>query len=55
MLIYNIVAGILSLILIGFVLLAILHVLNVVFVIIAAVRASEGQLYRYPLTIRLIS
>jgi uncharacterized Tic20 family protein len=55
MLIYNIVAGILCLILIGFVLLAILHVLNVVFVIIAALRASEGQLYRYPLTIRLIA
>jgi uncharacterized Tic20 family protein len=54
MLIYNIVAGILCLILIGFVLLAILHVLNVVFVIIAAVRASDGQMYRYPLTIRLI-
>ena len=55
MLIYNIVAGILCLILIGFALLAILHVVNVVFVIIAAVRASEGQLYRYPLTLRLIS
>ena len=55
MLIYSIVAGILCLILIGFALLAILHVLNVVFVIIAAVRASDGQLYRYPLTIRLIA
>ncbi|MEN3370697.1 MAG: uncharacterized protein V7609_2840 [Verrucomicrobiota bacterium] len=55
MLIYSIVAGILCLILIGFALLAILHVLNVVFVIIAAIRASEGQLYRYPFTLRLIS
>ena len=55
MLIYNVVAGILCLVLIGFVLLAILHVLNVVFVIIAAFRASEGQMYRYPLTIRLVS
>jgi uncharacterized Tic20 family protein len=54
MLIYNVVAGILCLILIGFALLAVLHVLNVVFVIIAATRASEGQLYRYPLTLRLI-
>ena len=35
MLIYNVVAGILCLIVIGFVLLAVLHVLNVVFVIIA--------------------
>ena len=55
MLIYNVVAGILCLIVIGFVLLAILHLLNVVFVIIAAMRASEGQIYRYPLTLRLIS
>ena len=55
MLIYNVVAGILCLIVIGFVLLAILHVLNVVFVIIASLRASEGQMYRYPLTLRLIS
>jgi uncharacterized Tic20 family protein len=54
MLIYNVVAGILCLIAIGFVLLAILHVLNVVFVIIAAMRASEGQMYRYPVTLRLI-
>src|SRR5467141_3367751 len=55
MLIYNVVAGILCLILIGFFLLAILHILNVVFVIIAAMRASEGRIYRYPLTLRLIS
>ena len=54
MLIYNLVAGVLCLLLIGFALLAILHILNVVFVIIAALKASEGQLYRYPLTIRLI-
>ena len=55
MLIYNVVAGILCLLVIGFALLAVLHVLNVVFVIIAALRASEGQMYRYPLTLRLIA
>ena len=55
MLIYNVVAGILCLIVIGFVLLAVLHVLNVVFVIIASLRASEGQMYRYPLTLRLLN
>ena len=55
MLIYSVVAGILCLILIGFALLAILHVLNVVLVIIAAIRTSDGQMYRYPLTLRLIS
>ena len=55
MLIYNLVAGVLCLVLIGFALLAILHILNVVFVIIAALKASEGQMYRYPLTLRLIN
>src|SRR5205809_3531664 len=55
MLIYSIISGILCLVLIGFVLLAILHVLNVVFVIIASIRASEGNFYRYPLTIRFLN
>lgn len=55
MLIYNLVSGVLCLVLIGFALLALLHILNVVFVIIAALKASEGQMYRYPLTIRLIN
>lgn len=54
MLLYNIVAGILCLVLIGFALLAILHLLNLVLVIIASIRASEGKLYRYPFTLRLI-
>jgi uncharacterized Tic20 family protein len=55
MLIYSIISGILCLVLIGFVLLAILHVLNVVFVIIASIRASEGRFYRYPFTIRFLN
>jgi uncharacterized Tic20 family protein len=55
MMIYSVIAGILCLILVGFVLLPILHLLNVVLVVIAAMRTSEGQMYRYPLTIRLIS
>ena len=54
MLIYSIIAGILMFVLIGFILLPLVHVLNVVFVIIASLRASEGQLYRYPLTIRFL-
>jgi uncharacterized Tic20 family protein len=55
MLLYNIVAAILCLVLIGFVLLPVLHILNVVFVILAAVKVSEGEMYRYPLTIRLLN
>jgi uncharacterized Tic20 family protein len=54
MLIYNLISGLLCLVLIGFFALAILHILNVVFVIVASIQASEGKLYRYPLAIRLI-
>ncbi|MDB6147460.1 MAG: hypothetical protein JWO45_1124 [Spartobacteria bacterium] len=54
MLIYNVIAGVLCLVLIGFVLLFILHIVNVILVIVASIQASEGKLYRYPLTIRLI-
>ena len=54
MLIYNAIAAILCLVLIGFVILGVLHILNVIFVIIASIQASEGKLYRYPITIRLI-
>lgn len=35
-------------------LLGVLHLMNVVFVIVASIRASEGRVFRYPLTIRLI-
>ena len=54
MLIYNIIAGILCLVLVGFVILGILHILNLVLVIVASIQASEGKFYRYPITIRLI-
>lgn len=54
MLIYSVVAAVLMLMLIGFVLLPLLHVANLVLVIIASLRASEGQMYRYPLTIRFL-
>ncbi len=54
MLIYNIVAAVFCLVLIGFLLLPILWVLNALFVIIAAIQASDGKFYRYPMTIRFI-
>ena len=37
---------------IGFIAAAVLVVLNVVWVIIAALKASKGEFYRYPMTIR---
>jgi uncharacterized Tic20 family protein len=54
MLIYNVVAAVFCLILIGFVFLAVLWVLNAVLAIVAAIQASEGKFYRYPITIRFI-
>ncbi|HTD02044.1 MAG: DUF4870 domain-containing protein [Verrucomicrobia bacterium] len=55
MLIYDAVAAILCIVLIGIPILIALWVLNTVFVIIASVKASEGKFYRYPITIRFIS
>jgi len=52
--IYGVVAGILCLLLIGFILLAVIFVGGLVLVIIAAVQANKGVAYRYPLTIRFI-
>jgi uncharacterized Tic20 family protein len=54
MFIYNIVAAVFCIVLIGFVFLAVLWVLNAIFVIIASINASEGKFYRYPMTIRFI-
>src|SRR3954454_18514347 len=54
MLIYNVVAAVFCLVLIGFFFLAALWVLNAVFVIVAAIQASEGKFFRYPMTIRFI-
>ncbi len=54
MLLYNLVAGVFCLILVGFVFLAILWVLNAIFVVIASIQASDGKFYRYPMTIRFI-
>ena len=54
MLIYNVIAAVFCLVLIGFVFLAALWVLNAVFVIVASIQASDGKFYRYPMTIRFI-
>ena len=54
MLIYNAVAAVFCLVLIGFLLLPLLWILNAIFVIVAAIQASDGKFYRYPMTIRFI-
>ena len=53
----SVVAFILIFFIIGFLLIpviAILCVVDVVFVVIASIKANKGQMYRYPLTIRLV-
>ena len=54
MTIYTIIAALSTLLLIGFLLLPAIVVLNIVLVIIAGVKAANGEFYRYPLTIRFI-
>ncbi len=53
--IYFLVSGLLCLILIGFVLVTALVIFMFVASIIATVKASQGQLYRYPMTIRMVN
>lgn len=49
--IYNIVAGVLALLLVGLIILPVLVVLDIVFCIIAAVKAGNGQPWKYPMSI----
>jgi uncharacterized Tic20 family protein len=50
----GLVFALLAIVLIGFVLLWILGVVNLVLVIIAAIRVSDGAPYRYPFCLRLV-
>lgn len=52
MLIWIIIAVMLCFVIVGFVLLPILALVDLICPIIAAVKANDGQYYRYPLTIR---
>jgi uncharacterized protein len=52
--IYIIIAAILAFLLIGIPLLFVLGIGGLILIIIAAVKANEGVVYRYPLTIRFI-
>jgi uncharacterized Tic20 family protein len=54
MTLYAVVAAILVLVIIGIFLLIGIGILDIVLVIIAAVKANAGEKFRYPLTIRFI-
>lgn len=49
------IAYVLVFILVGFLLLGLIWVLNIVFCIIAAISSSKGEYYRYPFSLRLIN
>ena len=53
-LLYAVVAVILIFLVVGFVILIALGIAYVVLVIIASVRANNGEFFRYPLTIRFV-
>jgi uncharacterized Tic20 family protein len=48
------VAGILVIVLIGFVLMPVLALIALVFIVIAGVKANSGERYRYPFSLRLL-
>ncbi|MBW3670150.1 MAG: DUF4870 domain-containing protein [Acidobacteria bacterium] len=54
MFIAAIIALILSFVLIGIPILIVIGLMAVIFPIVAAIKASEGNYYRYPLTIRFL-
>ena len=53
-LLYGVVCGILTFVVIGFPLLVALVILNLVATVLAAVAASRGDLYEYPLAIKIL-
>lgn len=55
LLIAYLIAGVLVFILIGFLLFFLIWLANILFSIMAAVAASKGENYRYPLSLRLIN
>lgn len=55
MTIYALISGVLVLIVIGIVLLIGLVILDIILVIIAALNASNGKTYHYPLSFKFIS
>ncbi len=54
-LIYGLVAAVSLIVLVGFILLPALFIAWVVLVIQAAIKASNGEYYRYPFTLRLVN
>jgi uncharacterized Tic20 family protein len=52
--IYYLIAGVLAFALFGFPLLIVVYVLGIIFPIVAAVKANNGELWKYPLSIEFL-
>ncbi len=55
LIIYSIIAGIFSIVLIGLPFLLLIPIYALVCMVLAAVAANRGELYRYPMTIRFLN
>jgi hypothetical protein len=55
MTLYMLVSGVLIFVLIGIPLLFLVAILDLIFTVVAAVKVSSGETYRYPLTIRFLT
>lgn len=53
--IYSLAAAFSMIILIGFLILPVLIVLEIILVIMACMAANKGEMYKYPFTLRLIN
>ncbi len=53
-LLYTIVSAFMILMCLGIVLLVLIQLFNFVMIIVASIKASNGETFRYPLTLRLI-
>jgi uncharacterized protein len=51
LMIYMVVSGVLAIILVGFLMMAVLGLMNLIFCIMAAVKANQGVEWKYPLSI----
>lgn len=54
LMIYMMISAILMFVGIGFILIGVLAIVDIVFTIIAAMKASEGISYKYPMTIKFL-
>ena len=52
--IYTVIAIILCFVVIGFLILPLLFLMDLILTIVAAIRARDGETYRYPMTIRFL-